>query len=181
MQSGLIRAKSDWPTRRTEYATLQRLAAQECRDQGRRWRPRGRRSNAPSSRSSHSSGGDLAWYTQPDKSAAEARLQEAQSGAAAASQRLASAQIHSPMNGILYRLEAKPGGYLNPGDLVAEVGRLNQLRVRVYVDEPELGRVEKGMPVTITWDAMPGRRVEGLRREVCRCRWCRSGRGRLAR
>jgi HlyD family secretion protein len=56
----------------------------------------------------------------------------------------------------------KPGGYLNPGDLVAEVGRLNQLRVRVYVDEPDLGRVEKGMPVTITWDAMPGRQWKGF-------------------
>ena len=29
--------------------------------------------------------------------------------------------MQSPMTGILYRLEAKPGGYLNPGDLVAEV------------------------------------------------------------
>ena len=100
--------------------------------------------------------------TQPDRAAAQARLDEAQSGAAAASQRLATAQIQSPMSGILYRFEAKPGGYLNPGDLVAEVGRLNQLRVRVYVDEPDLGRVEKGMPVTITWDAMPGRQWKGF-------------------
>ena len=34
--------------------------------------------------------------------------------------------------------------------------------MRVYVDEPELGRVARGMPVAITWDAMPGRRWSGV-------------------
>jgi len=33
--------------------------------------------------------------------------------------------------------------------------------VRVYVDEPELGRVELGQPVTVTWDALPGKTWEG--------------------
>ena len=40
-------------------------------------------------------------------------------------------------------------------------GRMDQLRVRVYVDEPELGRVAVGQPVTITWDALPGRQWHG--------------------
>jgi HlyD family secretion protein len=31
------------------------------------------------------------------------------------------------------------------------------VRVRVYVDEPELGRVEVGESVRITWDALAGR------------------------
>ena len=35
------------------------------------------------------------------------------------------------------------------------------VRVRVYVDEPELGRVTEGLPVTITWDALPGKRWQG--------------------
>ena len=30
------------------------------------------------------------------------------------------------------------------------------------MDEPELGRVEKGMPVNITWDAMAGRQWKGV-------------------
>ena len=45
--------------------------------------------------------------SEPDKAAAEARLQEAQSGANAASQRLAMGEVHSPMSGILYRLEVR--------------------------------------------------------------------------
>jgi HlyD family secretion protein len=99
--------------------------------------------------------------TAPDKTAAEARLREAQSTAAAALRRIETAQLRSPMAGVVYHLEVKPGAYVNPGDLIANIGRLDQLRVIVYVDEPELGRVAIGMPVTITWDAIPGRQWTG--------------------
>lgn len=65
------------------------------------------------------------------------------------------------MGGIVYALEVKPGSFVQPGDPIARVGKLDLLRVTLYVDEPELGRVEKGMPVTITWDALPGRTWTG--------------------
>jgi RND family efflux transporter MFP subunit len=65
------------------------------------------------------------------------------------------------MTGVLYAFDVKPGAYLNPGDTVGAVGRIDQVRVTVYVDEPELGRVAAGMPVTITWDALPGRSWKG--------------------
>jgi RND family efflux transporter MFP subunit len=74
------------------------------------------------------------------------------------------------MSGMLYALEVRPGDYVQPGQLIARAGRLDQLRVILYVDEPELGRVAEGMPVTITWDAQPGRKwkgkVEGLPLQV---------------
>jgi HlyD family secretion protein len=41
------------------------------------------------------------------------------------------------------------------------VGRLDRVRVRVYVDEPELGRVAIGQPVTIRWQALPGKEWKG--------------------
>ena len=34
--------------------------------------------------------------------------------------------------------------------------------MRVYVDEPELGRVSVGFPVNISWDALPGRAWPGV-------------------
>ncbi|HOK47431.1 MAG TPA: efflux RND transporter periplasmic adaptor subunit, partial [Bryobacteraceae bacterium] len=58
-------------------------------------------------------------------------------------------------------LSARRGSYVNTGDTVAEIGELGTLRVRVYVDEPELGRVAEGMPAVITWDAMPERQWKG--------------------
>ena len=59
------------------------------------------------------------------------------------------------------RLFFRAGSYVSPGDLVANVGQAGRLRVRVYVDEPELGRVAVGQPVTITWDALPGQSWPG--------------------
>jgi RND family efflux transporter MFP subunit len=58
-------------------------------------------------------------------------------------------------------MAARPGAYLNAGDLATNVGQLEKVRVRVHVDEPELGRVATGRPVTITWDALPGRVWKG--------------------
>ena len=44
---------------------------------------------------------------------------------------------------------------------MGSVGKLDPVRVRVYVDEPELGRVEPGESVRITWDALAGREWKG--------------------
>jgi HlyD family secretion protein len=96
-----------------------------------------------------------------DISAAQARLQDVQASLSLARQRAARAAVRAPMSGTVYNLAARPGGYLNIGDLIANVGRLDRLRVRVYVDEPELGRVAPGQPVAITWQALPGRKWEG--------------------
>src|SRR5262249_15766626 len=91
-----------------------------------------------------------------DGSVAEEQLKEGQAAAAAARRRMAQSQIRSPISGVVYNLAVRAGGFVNEGDLIANIGRLDKLRIRVYVDEPELGRVSKGQPVTITWDALPG-------------------------
>src|SRR5205814_3029488 len=78
-----------------------------------------------------------------------------------ARRRLSQGIIRSPMSGIIYNLSVRPGAYVTPGGLIANVGRLDKLRVRVYVDEPELGRVAVGQPVTITWEGLPGQTWNG--------------------
>jgi len=102
-----------------------------------------------------------ALVTESDKTVAEARLRDAQAAVALARTHLAQTVIHAPIAGMLYGLAARPGSYLETGDLVANVGQTDRLRVKVYVDEPELGRVAEGQPVTITWDALPGRSWSG--------------------
>jgi HlyD family secretion protein len=97
-----------------------------------------------------------------DRSVAEAALQEGEAAAAAARKRLAQSEIHSPLSGTVYELPARPGAFVNAGDPIASVGRLDKLRVRVYVDEPELGRVAIGQPVAITWEALPGGAWRGV-------------------
>src|SRR5262249_34690582 len=97
-----------------------------------------------------------------DKTVAEAQLKQAQAAAAQARQRISQSIIRSPISGVVYSLAARPGDYLSAGDLIANIGRLDTLRVRVYVDQPELGRVATGQPVTITWDALPGATWKGV-------------------
>jgi HlyD family secretion protein len=99
--------------------------------------------------------------TQSDKTVAQARLRDAEAAVELARSHIAETVIHAPIAGVVYDLAARPGAYLNVGDLVANVGQTERLRVRVYVDEPELGRVAEGQPVTINWDALPGRDWQG--------------------
>lgn len=96
-----------------------------------------------------------------DLAAARARLQDAQANYDLARERAAQSVVRAPMAGIIYGLAVRPGGYVNPGDLLANVGNLDRLRVRVYVDEPELGNVAEGQPVTLTWQALPGKQWSG--------------------
>jgi len=97
----------------------------------------------------------------PDVSAARARLQDAEGALTLARRRAALSVIRAPMNGVIYGLAVQPGAYLNVGALLANVGRLDRVRVRVYVDEPELGRVAIGQPVTIRWQALAGKEWKG--------------------
>ncbi|MBZ5673468.1 MAG: efflux RND transporter periplasmic adaptor subunit [Acidobacteriia bacterium] len=99
--------------------------------------------------------------TPSDHSGAEARLDEAKTAAQLAEARIRMSVVRSPIAGTVYQFDLKPGAYLSAGDLVASIGRLDHVHVKVYVDEPDLGRVMKGMPVTITWDALPGRQWKG--------------------
>jgi HlyD family secretion protein len=96
-----------------------------------------------------------------DRAAAQARFDDAQAAAKLAQQQIERSIVRAPIDGTVYQFDLKPGAYLNPGDPVASIGRLNQVRVNVFVDEPDLGRVSKGMPVEIVWVAMPGRKWEG--------------------
>jgi HlyD family secretion protein len=98
---------------------------------------------------------------QPDRAAAKARLDEAESTLRHARDRASLSQVRAPLAGTVYGRDVRAGSYVEAGDLIANVGQLDTLRVKVYVDEPELGRVVEGQAVTITWDALPGRQWHG--------------------
>jgi HlyD family secretion protein len=99
--------------------------------------------------------------TSSDKSVAQARVRDAQAAVDLARHRVDLAIIKAPMSGTVYQFDLKVGAYLQPGTQVALVGKIDQVKVVVYVDEPDLGRVGLHMPVTITSDSRPGRKWEG--------------------
>jgi HlyD family secretion protein len=93
--------------------------------------------------------------------AARARLRSAEAGLELVRRRSGQTVVRAPMAGVVYSLAVRAGAYLNAGDEVARVGRIERLRVRVYVDEPLLGRVAVGQPVVIRWEALAGKEWQG--------------------
>ena len=108
--------------------------------------------------------------TSADRTVAQAKLKDANAAVALAQHQVALGTITAPISGTLYEFDEKVGAYLEPGKEVGLVGNVDQMKVIVYVDEPDLGRVGLNMPVHITWDARPGQswngRVEKLPTEV---------------
>jgi RND family efflux transporter MFP subunit len=96
-----------------------------------------------------------------NRRAAEARLTEAQAAIAGIERRRALGAIRTPVGGTVYELAIRTPGHVRAGDVIARIGQTGKLRAIVYVDEPELGRVRAGMPVKITWDAVPKREWAG--------------------
>lgn len=96
-----------------------------------------------------------------DIAVAEARVRDAQMTLDAARRRVEQGTIRSPISGTVYSLSVRVGTFVNPGDELARIGKLDKMRVEIYVDEPELGRVREGLPVSITWDAKPGQTWTG--------------------
>jgi HlyD family secretion protein len=69
--------------------------------------------------------------------------------------------VIAPHAGIVYSLSVKPGSYVTKGQLLAQIYKPGEVRLRAYVDEPDLGRIEKGQQVLIEWDGLPNARWTG--------------------
>jgi HlyD family secretion protein len=100
-------------------------------------------------------------YSQPEIARVEAQKSEAQAANAAAEDVLRQLNIRAPFDGIVYSLPVLQGAYLNPGDLVLQEADLSKVRVRAFVDEPDIGRLAPGDRIDVTWDAMPERTWQG--------------------
>jgi HlyD family secretion protein len=96
-----------------------------------------------------------------DASRAQLAVQQEQSDVAALEEKVRQGKIVAPGDGTLYSLPAKAGDYVKVGDLLAEMADLHKVRVRAFIDEPEMGGLEPGLPVRITWDALPNRSWQG--------------------
>jgi HlyD family secretion protein len=89
------------------------------------------------------------------------QVEQLRSEVAALEEKVRDGRISAPADGTLYSLPVKAGDYVKVGDLLAEMADLHKVRVRAFIDEPELGGLEPGEPVRITWDALPNRNWMG--------------------
>jgi HlyD family secretion protein len=72
-------------------------------------------------------------------------------------QKMSSTRGIAPADGTLYSLPIHPGDFVKEGDLLAEMADMHHVRVRAFIDEPELGQIDLNQTVEIFWDAHPDR------------------------
>jgi HlyD family secretion protein len=85
-------------------------------------------------------------------------------------EKIEAAHGAAPIDGTLYSLPIHQGDFVKAGDLLAEMADLHQVRIRAFIDEPELGQIDLNQSVEIFWDAHPDRvwngRTEVLPKQV---------------
>ena len=96
-------------------------------------------------------------YSKPETARIEALGAEAQAAYDAAENALLKSSVRAPFDGMVYSLPVKQGAFVQAGDLLLQEADLSSVLVRAFVDEPDVGRLQSGQRVEITWDALPGR------------------------
>jgi multidrug resistance efflux pump len=103
----------------------------------------------------------LAGTRSEDVAAAEARVTEARGKLKEAQERVAEAEVRAPEAAVVEVLAVRPGDLVAPNQPLLRVLRADDLWVRVYVPETQLGRVQLGQEVEVRVDSYPGRRFAG--------------------
>jgi HlyD family secretion protein len=98
--------------------------------------------------------------------AAELHVRQDQDQIQSLEEKVRSATVVAPSDGTLYSLPVRAGDYVKVGDIVAEMTDLRQVRVRAFVDEPDLGWLEPGQDVRVTWDGKPGQTWNGQTQQL---------------
>jgi multidrug resistance efflux pump len=74
--------------------------------------------------------------------------------------------VSAPAAGVIEAMDLRPGDLVAPNQAVATILERDQLWVRVYVPEPQLGQVHLGQPAAVSIDTFPHRTFPGRVVEV---------------
>jgi HlyD family secretion protein len=97
---------------------------------------------------------------------ASLRVKQRQDLVVALEEKVRSATVIAPSDGTLYSLPVRKGDFVKLGDVLAEMADLHHVRVRAFVDEPDLGSLGQNQDVQVLWDAMPNRIWNGKVEQV---------------
>jgi HlyD family secretion protein len=100
-------------------------------------------------------------YSPPEVAKVQAQASEAEAAYDAAEDALGKSSVRASFDGVVYSLPVKQGAFVQAGDLLLQEADLSRVLVRAFVDEPDIGRLQVGQIVEITWDAVPGRTWTG--------------------
>lgn len=96
-----------------------------------------------------------------DIAAAQATLRGQMAALALAQKRLADTQLYAPVDGVIQDRILEPGDMASPQTPVFTLALDNPLWARVYLPEPQMGKVSLGMRAWIESDTFPGQRFPG--------------------
>ena len=93
---------------------------------------------------------------------ATARLEQAKQALNLAQTRLGYAQVASPIDGVVLSKNIESGEYVSPGTPVVTIGELDQVWLKAYISESDLGKVKLGQKVAVTTDTYPNKIYNGV-------------------
>ena len=94
---------------------------------------------------------------------ARAKVEQAKAALQSAETKLSYATVTSPLTGVVLSKNTEPGEYVAAGTPVVTVADIENLWLRAYVDETDLGKrnITLGTEAEITTDAYPGKVYKG--------------------
>ena len=101
-----------------------------------------------------------------DIAAARATLEAEQRQLGYLERQRAESLVTAPAAGVIESMDLRPGDLVGPNQPVARMLEPSQLWVRVYVPEPQLGRVRVGQKAALTVDTFPKREFPGKLVEI---------------
>jgi HlyD family secretion protein len=96
-------------------------------------------------------------YSADELAAQRAQVAQAKAALDAAQAGLAGVDVRAPFGGTVYAIPVSQYDFVTAGEALLDVADLSKLQVLAYFDEPEVGKLADNQPVTIVWDAKPGR------------------------
>jgi HlyD family secretion protein len=96
-------------------------------------------------------------YAPIDLQHATANVDNAQAAYAAALDTLQKENVRAPFAGTVYSVSTRTSDFVPGGFQLLQMADLKQIQVHAYFDEPEIGKLAVGEPVTIVWAALPNR------------------------
>lgn len=92
---------------------------------------------------------------------ATAKVEQAKQQLELAKTKVAYAQIAAPIDGFVLSKNIEAGEYVSQGTPVVTIGELNQVWLKAYIAESDLGRVKLGQKVSVTTDTYPNKTYQG--------------------
>jgi multidrug resistance efflux pump len=103
----------------------------------------------------------LAGTRSEDLAAAEARVAEVRGKLSEIDANLREAVVHAPERVLVEVVAVRKGDLVQANQPILRVLRADDLWVKAYVPEPDLGQVRLGQQADVTVDAYPGKRFQG--------------------